>query len=159
MMNPTTDDEKYKHYEDPPKMNIHDRLRSSKTLKDIMNYVSDTYPNWIKFISDGYSTDYPHLSESWIHVCTKISTEPAKILIVDFIPPHLTKKHSLISHFIDIFTVCGFVIRRNTEFQQCSCGLLLPTEECFSTLKHKPKRWLPHCIGCPAHQKEVEEKK
>ena len=139
-------------YEDPENVNdILQELKNCPTLGDIYKLINRVYPTWIIEFIGNYSFDYPHLRSNWIEATRKANIKPAQIMIVDYLG--MTAKYSLIQHFAEIYTICGFIVRSKDEVCICSvCNRVLAGE---SQHRHMlelklpvPDVWSDKCTGC-----------
>ena len=110
---------------------------------------------WIKYILDGYASEYNTLTENWQKACTFFKTTPKKIVLVESIPADLTdeKNKTIFSRIVSLGKD-GNLVRRVSEFQPCrKCGKkAIPTMACYLLLKNNnkqvPKEWNTHCEKC-----------
>jgi hypothetical protein len=117
-----------------------------RTMKDVFEYINDKHPGWIIDMFDGYSDDYPELTDNWMKVCETFKVKPQKIIIIE--------RLELDDHFnfAELLSQTGFVVRTRYEFLPCRCGKILPTHQIYEKLKennkHTPDEWSNHCIKC-----------
>lgn len=139
-------------YKDPPNVsNILDKLKSCPTLGDIYNLVISTYPTWIIEFIDNYSYDYPHLRANWVQTAKDYNIKPAKIMIVDFLG--INSDYSLIQHFAEVYTICGFLVRSKDEIEVCNfCNRAIPGkaqyDQMVSLKLPVPEVWSATCSTC-----------
>jgi hypothetical protein len=139
-------------YVDPDNViEIMARLETSPTLREVMAIVDETFPKWVVGFMSGYSADYPSLTHNWHTICDDKKVAPAQLMIVDDLCFEDT--HSLIGHLGELFTRCGFVVRRKRDLVECeTCGLAIPAKFWHDRIKAAgkttPEEWSMRCTGC-----------
>jgi len=139
-------------YKDPEnKDEILHRLKNSPTLGDIYKLVQEVFPTWIIEFLDNYSYDYPHLRYNWVQVAKDANIKPAKIMIVDYIGTGLD--YSLLQHFAEVYTLCGFLVRPKSEIEVCDiCNLAIPCKDHWYQMSQLgldvPEIWNSTCSRC-----------
>jgi hypothetical protein len=118
-------------------------------LDDILKLIHEIKPKWIKLTHNSYSTDYPHLTLNWHHICKTINTTPKKIVLVEKIQDNIDNL------FCETLTTIGCVVRPITHFITCQkCCALIPSNEMYNLLTKKskdikiPKVWKNNCENC-----------
>lgn len=127
---------------------IVEKIKECPTLLEVTGLLNKVFPDWIQGGYKKFSTDYNYLQQNWNDVCRKIDVSPRVILNVgDYLED---EDHTLIRTFAEIFTTCGFCVRRNSELIGCSkCGSALLSESVYNALKpERPSVWLSECSEC-----------
>ena len=71
----------------PENINFYkDKINKISNDIELINFINEIFPNWIQFIIDDYSDDYPHLKVNWKKICEKCKIIIKKIIIVKYIP-------------------------------------------------------------------------
>jgi hypothetical protein len=127
------------------------KLAILPTIKEVKELVDNIFPKWITTVMNSYSTDYPNLQRNWLKLSKMSGVEPVEILIVEDMV--FDDAHTLIRTFAELFTRCGYMVRRKSEFFPCeTCGKALPSEELYDKMKDKnviiPVAWGEKCSGC-----------
>lgn len=136
-------------YEDPENASeILELLKRAKTMKEVLDLASDTFPDWIITCLPRFSPDYPHLTANWHNLCTKMGVVPAQVMIVEYVSLG-DSKNSLIAHFGECFTRAGFAVRAKTEYVPCSeSSCAVPSFKAWKTMKDMglsvPGTWAPN---------------
>lgn len=130
------------NYEDPDEttiLKIVEDFKQLTTHEEIYSLINSIFPNWIIYVSDRYSTDYPHLEKNWEVICQKTNCEKQKIVMVDKIfNPDPQKNHNLLNFFCEVMSVSGYIVRRQEEFTVCTaCNASIPSEKLFNVMKEK----------------------
>lgn len=131
---------------------IIDKLQTFQQMDEVLDYVYTIFPEWIVTCLDTLSQDYPHLTSNWHTVCSKIGVNPAQVMIVEDMVDD--SKHRVVTHFCELFTRAGFVVRRKREFIPCTrCfRTAVPTETVYNVIKSKglscPPVWSQYCKEC-----------
>jgi hypothetical protein len=139
-------------YEDPENApEILGLLKQAKTMKNVLNIVKDTFPEWIITYLPRFSPDYPHIAANWHKVCAQLNVTPAQVMIVDYVSLGDVKT-SLIAHFAECFTRAGFAVRAKTEYIPCSeSGCAVPSASAWAAMKDMglsvPETWAPTWSG------------
>ena len=139
-------------YRDPENRDeILGKLREKKTMKEVVELVKETYPEWIVTFMDRFSRDYAFLQHNWVTVCNKMGVRPTQIMIVEDVEQD--DNHQVVRHFAECFTRSGFAVRRKMEFIPCeNCGAALPSSMLYDFLKEKdndvPDSWNKICRNC-----------
>ena len=110
---------------------------------------------WIKYILDGYASEYNALTENWKKACSFFNTTPKRIVLVESIPADLTdeKNKTIFSRIVSLGKE-GNLVRRISEFQPCiRCNKkAIPTRACYQLLKQNnkpvPAKWQNYCENC-----------
>ncbi len=133
---------------------ILENVKNAETHDEVVNIITDTFPNWIIGWLKEYSSDYPHFQKNWESVCIKTQTKPLRVIIVNKIVFN-DPNYSLLAMFCEILTVFGHSVRRKEEFIECKlCGNAIPTPSVYNALKEKgqgikiPLAWSPKCYTC-----------
>ncbi len=136
-------------YKDPTNYKeIIEQIKNAPTLLQVTEILNSVFPTWIDGGFKHFSNDYDELNENWKNTCEKAGVEQTAILRVD---NYLEDdNHKLIRTFAEIFTSCGFCVRRKAELQQCPiCGAALLTEGIHKILNVKiPEVWSNKCSTC-----------
>ena len=129
--------------------NIND-LATLKNLKEVKDWTEKMYPQWLLGTAKRFSDDYPHLTCSWVEMCKTLKTKPAEIMLVSYLPHKDDPQRKILNTVCDIFSRCGFLLRREIEFKGCPvCSSLLPTQEAWQKLTVKPPfKWSHYCRLC-----------
>ena len=130
-----------------------DKINKISNDKELIKFINEIFPNWIQFMIDDYSDDYPHLKVNWKKICDRSKIIRKKIIIVKYIPSIDNNNCSLCKDFCDILTLNGYVVRQLYEFTKCEiCGKALPSKELHELIKINkftcPKEWSVNCSGC-----------
>jgi hypothetical protein len=139
-------------YADPVNtLEIMAKLETAPTLREVMDIVEETFPGWVVSFMSGYSADYPSLTHNWHTICDDKNIAPSQVMIVDDLCFEDT--HSLIKHLGELFTMCGFVVRRKRDLIPCeTCGLAIPVRFLYDKMKESgkstPDEWSMTCVGC-----------
>ena len=114
-------------YKDPENFDtVFEKIKNSKTLKEINDLIIEIYPDWILHFLDSYSLDYPHLQKNWEIATEKNNIKTAKIIIVEFLIKD--EDHKLVNIFSEILTATGFIIRSKDELLYCeTCNRDIPS--------------------------------
>jgi len=118
------------------------------TMKDVFDFINILYPNWILYILDDYSSNYPHLSYNWKMLNNQHNIPTQKIVLISKFEneDHLS--------YAEVLTKAGFIVRTISEFQPCSvCNkMAVPTlvihEKIQKAGKDIPKVWSNKCNNC-----------
>jgi hypothetical protein len=118
------------------------------TMKDVFDFINILYPNWILYILDDYSSNYPHLSYNWKFLNEQHNVPSQKIILIDKFEndDHLS--------FAEVLTKTGCVVRTISEFSPCSVckKIAVPTlpihEKIQKAGKDVPKVWSDKCKNC-----------
>jgi len=104
-----------------------DIMKTKKTMKEILGLFQTTFPGIVVGFMDGYSADYPHLTEDWEKVVNKIGVKRTQVMILDNVS--FDENHNLVKNFCECFTRSGFSVRRKMEFVPCQkTGVAIPSE-------------------------------
>lgn len=142
-------------FKDPKnKEEILEKLKNCPTMKDVMDLINQTFPEWFVGVISKYSDDYPHLTENWQELCKERNVKPAQIVICqDFFQSE--KGYSVLNAFIECLTIVGFSVRRNCEYFPCSkCHSAIPTKGVWMTFQDYkddvviPAEWKKTCSMC-----------
>ena len=140
-------------YKDPENKNeIKDKITKLQTLKEIVDYIKEIYPEWIIRYADRYSYDYPHLESNWDYICKQNKIKKGQIVIVDNISEG--DDYSILNIFINIFILSGFIVRTKDELFICEkCNAVIPNKEAFEKMKDnnvelKIEEWSNKCSSC-----------
>lgn len=140
------------NYNDPENYEeVFENIKNCPTIKEVIEVINKTYPDWIYGFFDGFSKDYPHLDNNWRKVCMQMKVSPSKVMLVkdfDFNNDNM----KLINIFCELFTKCGFSIKKEREYIICkNCNLLIPVPEIYERFKNSgfsiPSNWNSECIG------------
>ena len=126
-------------------------LKRAKTMKEVLDLASDTFPDWIITCLPRFSPDYPHITTNWHNLCAKIGVAPAQVMIVEYVSLG-DPKNSLVAHFGECFTRAGFAVRAKTEYVPCSeSDCAVPSFNAWKTMKDMglpvPETWAPNWSG------------
>ena len=66
-------------------LDIKSQIENSNDHLEISNIIKETFPTWIRFFGQKYSSDYPHLQRNWELICTSMNVSPMDIILVDYI--------------------------------------------------------------------------
>jgi hypothetical protein len=131
------------------------QLKSCKSLEEIKDLITRTFPNWMRHFYSTYSQDYPSLIFGYVSVCKNLNTTPKGIVLVDFIPAEQEiGKYTLLTKFLDTMTVNGFCVRKLSEFFPCNvCSALIPSKSIYTKLAFTkpecvPEKWSNRCRKC-----------
>lgn len=140
-------------YVDPPNKDIIiNEIKQAPNLKKVLDITNKYLPGWVVTFMNAYCDDYPHLQENWVKLCLHIEIPPTQIMIVDEII--FDDNHEITRTLCELFTRCGFSVKRKLEFIPCSnCGKAVPTRflyEKFLTDKSKkvPDEYKEKCTDC-----------
>lgn len=125
---------------------IMNRIVECPTLKEVMELLTEIFPTWIRHGFENYSKDYDYLQSNWYNVANMTDSTPKVIIVVGHYGD--TEDYSIIRTFAEIFTHCGFCIRKEKELVGCVlCGaaLLSPTVYEISTNPANPAQWKDRC--------------
>ena len=140
-------------YNDPENLDF--ILKDMNTIKDldgILNMINIIYPDWIVYMLNNYSEDYPHLIKNWDTIVKTSNLTKGKIIVVRFMSDK--EDHKLIRIFADLFTTSGSVLRTVNDLSPCpKCSLAIPSEYVYNKMKeHKiptlPEKWSIQCTKC-----------
>ena len=128
------------------------KITQCPTLKEIIDLINNTFPEWIVTFLDKYSDDYFHLQENWNIITKKFNTNMKKIIIVEDIIDD-EEDYELIQIFSDIFRKLGFIIRAKCEIVPCIvCKSAIPHKPSYDKMKELglkvPDSWTNKCINC-----------
>lgn len=132
---------------------ILEQLKTCITMKDVLDLVKGTLPDWIITFINRYSDDYPKLTENWVTYCTEMNTKPSQIMIVEYVPSK-EEGYGVMNALCGLFTKAGFAIRTNRDIQQCTvCDAGIPTQNRYNFMQNNgitqlPSAWSPWCIEC-----------
>lgn len=132
------------------------RIGQFQTEEEAVSYIDTVIPDWIDVSSvfDRYSKDYEYLQNNWMALCEKLSTEPKRIVIVNYIDyTDQTSIGQMVISVCDYLTKNGYVVRRAGEFVACKkCHNAIPCEELHYLMKIKgapiPDVWANRCTDC-----------
>lgn len=123
------------------------------TLSEVegQQLINEFIPNWLVISLDGYSTDYPHLTDNWARLCKTLNVIPRKIILV--VDLNLEEKTDPKNKVAEILTKRGYCIRRISEFVACPvCEKAIPCRQIWELLKEKgfpvPPSWSSACRDC-----------
>jgi hypothetical protein len=140
-------------YKDPENLDfILKEMNNIKDLDGILNMINTIYPDWIVYILNDYSEDYPHLIKNWNTIVSTSNIKKGKIIVVRFMSDK--EDHKLIRIFADLFTTSGSVLRTINDLLPCSqCASAIPSEYVYNKMKeHKirtlPEKWSEKCAKC-----------
>ena len=104
-----------------------DNLKNLKTIGEVLNMLNEIYPGIVIGFMNGYSSDYPHLTEDWNKLAKLNNTTAKQIMILDNVS--FGENHNLVRHFCECFIQAGFAVKRKMEFIPCEqTGLAVPSE-------------------------------
>jgi hypothetical protein len=138
----------------PKNINLYkDKIKNISNDNELINFITEIFPNWIEFMIDDYSEDYPTLKINWGKICDRYQIKRKKIIIVKYIPSIDSKVCSLCKDFCDILTLNGYVIRQIEQFTKCKkCSKAIPNIELYNLLKMNnfecPIEWGENCSNC-----------
>ena len=141
-------------FKNPENINFYqDKLKKISNDDELINFIREIFPNWIEFMIDDYSDDYPHLKNNWKKICDSNKIRRKKIIIVKYIPTIDNTYCSLCKNFCDILTLNGYVVRQLYEFTKCgNCSKGLPNKELHELIKINkfkcPEKWSEKCSDC-----------
>lgn len=148
----------FSKYRDPDNIDeLMNEIKECPNISAIMDFIHKYIPGWFVTLLDSYSGDYPHFQETWIKLCIHMEISPTKIMIVDEMI--FDDNHKLIRTLSELFTRCGFSVKRKLEFIPCEvCGRAIPTEFVYQKLKRENRRDLPekyseYCTSCVNNEK------
>lgn len=126
-------------YKDPENWEtILDLMKTKKTMIEILDLLNKTYPGLVVGFMDGYSPDYPHLTEDWEKIVKEIGVKRAQVMILDNVV--FDENHKLVKNFCECFTRAGFSVKMKMEFIPCpNTGLAVPSELLHSIYKKSNK--------------------
>lgn len=141
-------------YADPDNIEeIKEEIKNCATIFEVSTVINKHIPGWIVAYLNGYSDDYPHLTENWKKLCMLVdgSPETSQVMIVDELIND--SNHKMINLFAELFTRCGFSLKRKMDFIPCSvCNKALPTEVVYNQFaKQKfiiPEEYNEKCVNC-----------
>jgi hypothetical protein len=127
------------------------RLQEAKTASIVQQLIVEYFPGWLVSSSQKYSPDYKFLQDNWNLICTRLSVNPQKIILVDDIK--FDDNHSNLTILCEFLTKNGYCIRRKDEFVICNkCKLVIPCLALWLNLKNRsinvPKQWSDKCSNC-----------
>lgn len=127
-----------------------EKLREMKTMKEVFDYIDETYPKWVVMLLDGYTDDYPFLTKNWQEVCEINKVPCQKIILVN---EYSSDNDHLV--LAECLTQSGFNVRTISEFQPCSVckKIAIPRQQIYETMKTKvsyelPNEWIDKCSYC-----------
>jgi hypothetical protein len=149
---------------------VFSKIKNCQNLGEIYNLINSYYPNWIVDMFDEYSTDYPHLSSNWSHMCSTVNTTKKSILLVSHISfvenmvenmiENVNESIEILKMISELLTKMGFVIRIKGDFIHCKkCNKAIPKKEIYDIIiKTKndkkisniyiPNEWNDICTNC-----------
>jgi len=140
------------HFIDPPNATeVINGVLALSQPSEIQAYIEKTFPGWLIFSLEKYSSDYPHLQSNWHRICEMNNVQPQKIVLVaDII---FDDDHKVVRAFCEYMTKTGYVVRRSGEFIACDkCMSAIPCREVHHLLKEKglpvPGVWKNKCRTC-----------
>jgi len=115
-------------YKDPDNWEeILETIKKTPTLGEIYALLNTTFPNIVVGFMDGFSPDYPHLTENWEKIAKENNVKTTQVMILDNFS--YDDNHKLLMHFCECFTRAGFSVKRKMEFVPCpKTNLAIPTE-------------------------------
>lgn len=120
---------------------ILDLMKTKKTMIEILDLLKETYPGFVVGFMDGYSPEYPHLTEEWEKIVKDIGVKRTQVMIIDNVI--FDENHKLVKNFCECFTRAGFSVKMKMEFIPCSnTGLAVPSELLYHIYK-KSNRIVP----------------
>ena len=125
-----------------------EKIKNCPTLLEVTKVLNEVFPGWIQGGNKRFSKDYQNLENNWEEVCNKAGVEKTAILVVD---NYLEDdEHTLVRTFAEIFTSCGFYVRKSAEITSCTkCGSALLSEEMYKIANgEKPDVWSENCSEC-----------
>ena len=134
------------------KNEIKEKITTLQTLKELVDYINEIYPNWIISYVSRYSYDYPHLEANWDYICNQSKIKKGQIVLVDNI--FEGDEYSILKIFINIFILSGFIVRTKDEIVICGkCQAAIPNKETFEKMIDmnvdiKISRWNDKCSAC-----------
>jgi len=130
---------------------IINKVRECDNSEEVYELIKEYYPDWVVSSLKGYSSDYPHLSANWLHICEKLQVNPQNIILVSQVI--FEKNFSILQFLCDFICGKGYVVRRVGELIPCKeCSLAIPCKEIWERLKYLklpcPEKWSDTCAGC-----------
>lgn len=111
-----------------------EKMKGLKTLGEVLEMFQTVFPGIVVGFLDGYSPDYPHLTEDWEKIASLNNVTRKQIMILDNVS--YSDNHKLIRHFCECFTRAGFSVKRKMEFIPCEkTGLAIPSEIMYHIYK------------------------
>lgn len=127
--------------------NTFTEISQLSNMQEVFDLINTKYPNWIVYIMDKYSIDYPHLQSNW-----KIMTDTSKTYM---------KKIIIVSNFendeqfayAELLTHTGFVVRTQSDLIPCIvCNSAIASENTYNKMKEYnnkiPNVWNNKCTTC-----------
>jgi hypothetical protein len=132
---------------------ISERLSNTKTLSDLEKEIEMILPGWLVTSLEGYSPDYPQLTQNWTRICQeKFGVAPRRLLLVDRL--EFGADATDMNRVCEFLTLNGFCVRRVAEFVACPvCEKAIPDRTVWNLLKTQnplnvPSSWSPKCTRC-----------
>lgn len=129
------------------------KLSKTKTLEELEKEIETILPGWLVISLEGYSSDYPQLTQNWVRICNeKFGISPRRLLLVDRL--EFTETPSDMNRVCEFLTINGFCVRRASEFVVCpGCERAIPDRSVWNLLKNQnpsnvPSIWSQKCRDC-----------
>lgn len=115
-------------YKDPDNWEkILENMKQIQTIGGIYELFNSTFPGIVTGFMDGFSPDYPHLTEDWNKVAKANNVKTTQVMILDNVS--FDENHNLVRHFCECFTRAGFCVKRKMEFVPCpKTNLAIPSK-------------------------------
>lgn len=131
-----------RYEDDENKDRILEKVKNSPSLKEVVDVINKYLPGWIVTFMPAYCSEYPHLQEDWEKLCLHMEVPKTQIMIVDEII--FDEKHTVVRSLCEVFTRCGFSVRRKLEYIPCSkCGRAVPTRYIYEKFRHDKSKKVP----------------
>ena len=140
-------------YLDPDNVKeIRAELRLCPNMGEVMKLINRVFPDWVVAFFNGFCAGYPHLTNNWHILCSRIGVKPAQVLIVREL--NFDDNHTLLKEFCECLTQAGFAVKQMVDYLPCSkCeNIAVPTPPIHETMKEKgikvPDINIRTCMAC-----------
>lgn len=127
--------------------NTFTEISQLSNMQEVFDLINTKYPNWIIYIMDKYSIDYPHLQSNWKIMTDTSKTNMKKIIIVS------NFENDEQFAYAELLTHTGFVVRTQSDIIPCIvCNSAIPSENTYNKMKEYnnkiPNVWNNKCTTC-----------
>lgn len=127
--------------------NTFTEISQLSNMQEVFDLINTKYPNWIIYIMDKYSIDYPHLQSNWKIMTDTSKTNMKKIIIVS------NFENDEQFAYAELLTHTGFVVRIQSDLIPCIvCNSAIASENTYNKMKEYnnkiPNIWNNKCTTC-----------